>query len=380
MKDTPSKDVKEISPSNLKINIVNSINNNNTSKVFKDISELPSILEENQKNNKIKQPKRPQKNNIELNFANPSHNSNNNLNNELNTNNTNDNSISPVSTTLLQKITKKADILMIEVINSFSLDKNLKIEINPLGMVQGSKRNANDGFTYFGLLDDEQEDNNENNENKNKEIDFEINSNDVNTNNENNNIIGRHFRIRFDINSMKYYIKDLGLGYGTFKKIVKKAKIKDTYLINIGNSYIVCTFGVDEYYPEGKGNLVDSGDKTLNIRVFSDLPQTEPYFFNPKQFKRIYIGRDISCNIIVDDSLLSRVHCTIDYSEEEGWVIYNGRIDEDENKNKPSTNGTWLFLIEESEIYDGLIFKNNKNAFECHIIKQNQENQENQKE
>ena len=380
MKDTPSKDVKEISPSNLKINIVNSINNNNTSKVFKDISELPSIIEENQKNNKIKQPKRPQKNNIELNFANPSHNSNNNLNNELNTNNTNDNSISPVSTTLLQKITKKADILMIEVINSFSLDKNLKIEINPLGMVQGSKRNANDGFTYFGLLDDEQEDNNENNENKNKEIDFEINSNDVNTNNENNNIIGRHFRIRFDINSMKYYIKDLGLGYGTFKKIVKKAKIKDTYLINIGNSYIVCTFGVDEYYPEGKGNLVDSGDKTLNIRVFSDLPQTEPYFFNPKQFKRIYIGRDISCNIIVDDSLLSRVHCTIDYSEEEGWVIYDGRIDEDENKNKPSTNGTWLFLIEESEIYDGLIFKNNKNAFECHIIKQNQENQENQKE
>ena len=380
MKDTPSKDVKEISPSNLKINIVNNINNNNTSKVFKDISELPSIIEENQKNNKIKQPKRPQKNNIELNFANPSHNSNNNLNNELNTNNTNDNSISPVSTTLLQKITKKADILMIEVINSFSLDKNLKIEINPLGMVQGSKRNANDGFTYFGLLDDEQEDNNENNENKNKEIDFEINSNDVNTNNENNNIIGRHFRIRFDINSLKYYIKDLGLGYGTFKKIVKKAKIKDTYLINIGNSYIVCTFGVDEYYPEGKGNLVDSGDKTLNIRVFSDLPQTEPYFFNPKQFKRIYIGRDISCNIIVDDSLLSRVHCTIDYSEEEGWVIYDGRIDEDENKNKPSTNGTWLFLIEESEIYDGLIFKNNKNAFECHIIKQNQENQENQKE
>ena len=380
MKDTPSKDVKEISPSNLKINIVNNINNNNTSKVFKDISELPSIIEENQKNNKIKQPKRPQKNNIELNFANPSHNSNNNLNNELNTNNTNDNSISPVSTTLLQKITKKADILMIEVINSFSLDKNLKIEINPLGMVQGSKRNANDGFTYFGLLDDEQEDNNENNENKNKEIDFEINSNDVNTNNENNNIIGRHFRIRFDINTMKYYIKDLGVGYGTFKKIVKKAKIKDTYLINIGNSYIVCTFGVDEYYPEGKGNLVDSGDKTLNIRVFSDLPQTEPYFFNPKQFKRIYIGRDISCNIIVDDSLLSRVHCTIDYSEEEGWVIYDGRIDEDENKNKPSTNGTWLFLIEESEIYDGLIFKNNKNAFECHIIKQNQENQENQKE
>ena len=114
---------------------------------------------------------------------------------------------------------------------------------------------------------------------------------------------------------------------------------------------------------------MENGDNTLNIKVFSDIPQTEPYFFNPKQFRRIYIGRDISCNIIVDDSLLSRVHCTMEYDEEEGWIIYDGKIDDDESKNKPSTNGTWLFLIEETPIEDGLIFKNNKNAFECHIVK-----------
>ena len=79
------------------------------------------------------------------------------------------------------------------------------------------------------------------------------------------------------------------------------------------------------------------------------------------------MGRDVSCNIIIDDSLLSRIHCTIEYEEENGWVIYDGRIDEDEYKNKPSTNGTWLYLIEEIPIEDGLIFKNNKNAFECHL-------------
>ena len=50
---------------------------------------------------------------------------------------------------------------------------------------------------------------------------------------------------------MKNYIKDLGLGYGSFKKIVKKSK-KEIYLINIENSCIVWTFGVDEYYPEEK--------------------------------------------------------------------------------------------------------------------------------
>ena len=377
MKDNPPKDIQEISPSNFRINIINNnnnINNNiNNNKSIKEISEISSALDDNKEKIKPNYPKRQMNNNIDLNFPNFS---NNNFNNELNTNNTNEISVSPASTTILKKLSKKSDILVIEIINSFSLDKNLKIEINPLGMIKGSKRNANDGFTYFGLTNEEDEEENNEDESKvkekdkNKEVDFEINTNEINTTNDNSNIIGRHFRIRFDINTMKYYIKDLGLGYGTFKKIVKKAKIKDTYLINIGNSYIVCTFGVDEYYPEGKGNYVESGDKTLNIRVFSDIPQAEPYFFNPKQFNRIYIGRDISCNIIVDDSLLSRVHCTIDYTDEEGWVIYDGKIDDDETKNKPSTNGTWLFLIEESEIIDGLIFKNNKNAFECHIVKQ----------
>ena len=380
MKDNPPKDIQEISPSNFRINIINNnnnINNNiNNNKSIKEISEISSALDDNKEKIKPNYPKRQMNNNIDLNFPNFS---NNNFNNELNTNNTNEISVSPASTTILKKLSKKSDILVIEIINSFSLDKNLKIEINPLGMITGSKRNANDGFTYFGLTNEEDEEENNEDESKvkekdkNKEVDFEINTNEINTTNDNSNIIGRHFRIRFDINTMKYYIKDLGLGYGTFKKIVKKAKIKDTYLINIGNSYIVCTFGVDEYYPEGKGNYVESGDKTLNIRVFSDIPQAEPYFFNPKQFNRIYIGRDISCNIIVDDSLLSRVHCTIDYTDEEGWVIYDGKIDDDETKNKPSTNGTWLFLIEESEIKDGLIFKNNKNAFECHIVKQQKE-------
>ena len=145
-------------------------------------------------------------------------------------------------------------------------------------------------------------------------------------------------------------------------------------LINIGNSYIVCTFGVDEYYPEGKGNYVESGDKTLNIRVFSDIPQAEPYFFNPKQFNRIYIGRDISCNIIVDDSLLSRVHCTIEYKENDGWYIMDGRADDGFCEDKPSTNGTWLCLMEEMPIKDGMIFKSNQNQYKCNIIKQNNNN------
>ena len=333
MKNSQLNDNQEISASKLKINIINQSTKNPS------LTNKPQ-LKRNQNNEDINIP----------------------LNNELNTSNTNDNNIPSISVSLLKQLVNKADKLEIEIINSLLLDSNTKIEINALGMVQGSKRKEKDGITYFGLID---ENNSYIDTTSNEDIDYIINANDIG---ENNNLLGRHFRIRFDINKMKYFIKDLGKGFGTFKKIIEKEKIKDSYLLNIGNSYIVCTFGLDEYYQEG--DKIEDDDNILNIKVFSEIPQTEPHFFNPKQFKRIYIGRDISCNIIIDDSLLSRIHCTLEYDDEEGWVIYDGKIDD--NENKKSTNGTWLYLIEEIPIENGLIFKNNKNAFECHIIHQNQ--------
>ena len=332
MKNSQLNDNQEISASKLKINIINQSTKNPS------LTNKPQ-LKRNQNNEDINIP----------------------LNNDLNTSNTNDNNIPSISVSLLRQLVNKADKLEIEIINSLLLDSNTKIEINALGMVQGSKRKEKDGITYFGLID---ENNSYIDTTSNEDIDYIINANDIG---ENNNLLGRHFRIRFDINKMKYFIKDLGKGFGTFKKIIEKEKIKDSYLLNIGNSYIVCTFGLDEYYQEG--DKIEDDDNILNIKVFSEVPQTEPHFFNPKQFKRIYIGRDISCNIIIDDSLLSRIHCTLEYDDEEGWVIYDGKIDD--NENKKSTNGTWLYLIEEIPIENGLIFKNNKNAFECHIIHQN---------
>lgn len=303
-------------------------------------------------------------NNNQNNNTNDQTNNNNNVNYGLNTENTLDyNNVSPQTIEKLKKIVNYADILEIEIINSLTLQRGLKIEINALGMTSNSERKAYDGNTFFGFLGENDEDG-LNINNINNGIDFLIKPKDSNYENK---IIGRHFRIRFDLTNMGYYIKDLGCGYGTFKKITTKIKIKDSYLINIGNSYIVCTFGVDEYDVNEKG--IEDGDKMLNIKVFSEIPKTEPYFFNPHQFKKIYIGRDISCNIIVDDSLLSRVHCTIEYKDDEGWFISDGKIDDD-SSNRPSTNGTWLYLIEEALITDNMVFKSNQNVYECHIVKQ----------
>ena len=37
-------------------------------------------------------------------------------------------------------------------------------------------------------------------------------------------------------------------------------------------------------------------------------------------------------------------------------------------EDKKSTNGTWLFVEEDCEIYDSMIFKAGKTLFEAHII------------
>ena len=172
---------------------------------------------------------------------------------------------------------------------------------------------------------------------------------------------------------MKYYIKDLGCGYGTFRKIVRKEKLIDNHFLAIGNSYLICSFGGEEEQEGGdhssgadEGN--EDNDAILTIKIFGEY-QSEPFLFNPKNIKKIYIGRDIACNIQVDDPLLSRIHCTIQYTNEKGWVIYDGKKDdENENQNQVSTNGIWSYINDETQIYDGFIFKNSKSAFECHII------------
>ena len=292
----------------------------------------------------------------------------NNINYPINSTNTeNMNVVSPNTIQKLKEIVNKADILEIEIISSLTNQKGLKITINALGMTENSKRKAFDGNTFFGFSGDDNKTNDnqeENTEEINNEIDFVIMPRENNNDNKN---IGRYFRIRYDLISMGYLIKGLECGFGTFKKITEKTKLKDCYLINMGNSYIVCSFGIDELNLSEK-SIIDA-DKVLNIKVYSEVQKAEPHFFNPQQFKKIYIGRDISCNIIVDDTLLSRIHCTIEYKEDE-WFIMDGWDNDGFSEDKPSTNGTWLCLMEEMPIKDGMIFKSNQNQYKCNIIKQ----------
>jgi hypothetical protein len=50
---------------------------------------------------------------------------------------------------------------------------------------------------------------------------------------------GRQFQIAFDIDTFKYRIKDLGIGYGAFVKLTRPLILRDNFLLNMGESYIV---------------------------------------------------------------------------------------------------------------------------------------------
>ena len=157
--------------------------------------------------------------------------------------------------------------------------------------------------------------------------------------------------IKYDEDNFKYYIQDLGSGYGTFIKLVNPLKIVNNLLINVGDTFIVFTLN------KKNANLI--------LKLFTGDEQSETYEYT-KDKKLITIGRDKDSDIYIDDRLLSRKQCYIYHKEDENdknkfnWFIKDGDIN-----GKKSTNDTWMYSIKETIIYDQMIFKSNHNLFRC---------------
>ena len=206
-----------------------------------------------------------------------------------------------------------------------------------------SNRNKKDGYSYFGYYKKK----------KKNEIDFILKPIEKNFE---QRFIGKHFQIKFNPYDLKYYILDLGCGFGTFRKLINETIITDNFLINIGNSYIVFTY-----------NDINNNEdilKTLRLKIFSGNLRSENVLINPLFQNQFFIGRDSNNYIIIQDNLLSKIHCTVYFKNNSYWVIQDGYVNEI-NIIKPSTNGTWLMLNVETEIFQEMIFKSNQNLFKC---------------
>jgi hypothetical protein len=259
-------------------------------------------------------------------------------------------------------------ILEITVIGSQSMSYGTKIKIDKMGLIGKSLRNIKSNITYFGFIEDLSL-NNENNENS---IDYLIPQKKFEDEETDNvKFIGRFFRIYFNTKNLNFYLRDLGNCLGTYVKVKESIILKNEDMINVGDTYLIFNFENDKSKNNTNNDIINIQIAELNKNNES---QNRKFSFNSSK-KIIRIGRKKYNNDIeLDDHLVSKVNCNIQYDEKNGWKIKDGNeiiTETGENKITSSTNGTWILAIDDFLIYDNMIFKSNLNLFRCNFSKQN---------
>ena len=266
----------------------------------------------------------------------------------------------------IKEVYHKSKMLILELTsnnsNSNNNDNTIKkiiIEIDPLGY-SNSKRKK-DGLTYFGYAQKGQE--------NGLDIILEPIDNEITD----NKYFGKHFQIKFNPEDLNYYLKDLGHGFGTFIKILDWIEIKNNYLLNIGDNYLVFSIGlengnaINENYII-KNNNIENGS-ILNVKIFSSNSEIKSLVFTPSD-SPFTIGRKSENAIFIEDNMLSRIHSTIKYkNKNKKWYIRDGYIINNNNNEevKKSTNGTWIYAFEDTIIKNKMTFKASHYLFDCNL-------------
>ena len=259
----------------------------------------------------------------------------------------------------IKKVYPSSKKLILEIMSNKTSDNFISIEIDPYGYID-SKREKKDGITYFGY------------QNGDWGVDYQFQNSDNYLYEDTFN--GKHFMIQFNPDDLNYYIKDLGRGFGTFIKIQEWTELKNNLLLNIGENYIVFSLGDDENDEKekeedinGKNTFKNENNNCLNVKIFSTKTQNI-YSLSPDNCP-VTIGRSSENNIVIDDDMLSRIHCTIDFDKDK-WYIQDGyaRNGLQEEETKKSTNGSWIYAYDEIPIKDKMIFKANHNLFICNLV------------
>ena len=161
------------------------------------------------------------------------------------------------------------------------------------------------------------------------------------------------FKIFYNHEKSLYYLMDLGVGYGTFYKIMEETIIIDNTIINIGESYLIFSFKKSNENDEEEINEND-----LYLKIYSNEGEYDPLIIQNND--RVYqIGRSEKCDIYIKDKMLSRIHCELFFTDN-NWYIKDGN-----EEGVESTNGTWVYANDEKEIKEGMKFKSNSCKFLC---------------
>ena len=193
--------------------------------------------------------------------------------------------------------------LILEIMTSWNLPVGFKLTIRNTRGLENSllkgKEKEDTNIVYFGFQREEDL-------NTNPYIDYLLYPKEDFYDNK---FVGQHFQIRYDTDNKLYYIKDLGFGFGTFIKLTKDIKLKDNYLINIGETYIVFSLNQKEKENEtnydgskdNENNELDNDNNSINIKVFSGDEKCDNYNFDYFSNPTILIGRNAFCDIIIEE-------------------------------------------------------------------------------
>lgn len=165
---------------------------------------------------------------------------------------------------------------------------------------------------------------------------------------------GIFFKIYFDFLNHKYYLKDMGFGFGTYIKI-DNTNIKENTIINIGDSFLIFSYQI---YLNNENEKKLNDKKLIFLKIYNEEGEFQPIVLGKD--KELYtIGRSKHSDITINDITLSRINCFL-YYKNGIWKIQDGNQQGDF-----STNGTWLYASEDIEIINNMIFKSNKFNFYC---------------
>ncbi len=229
--------------------------------------------------------------------------------------------------------------IRLKVLSSNVLQKHVVVVLTPSGY-EHSLRSERDGYVYFGAKKRAKGSGHF----KGPVInDFVIPVRDK------DKPPGRHFQIRYDSMANAYFARNLGLGLGLFLKLDRVMRLTEPCLIHIGESYL---FLMVVPRPPALPRL--------RLTLYGGVSTGQVLYFEPEDYgvSSLYIGRDQSCGISIEDTLVSKVQTTIRHRE--GWEVLDGNGD----SGRPSTNGTWLYVQEDTELRGNMILKVGQTLFQ----------------
>lgn len=138
----------------------------------------------------------------------------------------------------------------------------------------------------------------------------------------------------------QFYMRDAAKGLGCFYKLVSgnHLELKKNMIIRVGNEFIVTSQTKSSNIDGSSSRISVDGGQVDEIQVYGDcIPSDSILKFSLANKNRIKIGRSPTCDIIINDPLVSLSHCTLK-KENDSWIAMDGSDFE------PSSTGTWVYL------------------------------------